>query len=184
MKQKIATLLLLLFFTGPSFPALAATKVTFPFTPISAASLPWWVAKESRYYEKHGLDVDMIYVGASPVIIQAMLGRRSSIGYKCAAGRRYRAGRDHCSLCDSISNRQIRYQNARRSGGKKNRHKQAGSDSALHVASHRQALQCARDKHRSNRHHDASHHQPFARLGRWDHHFGPFYLSADERRLS
>jgi ABC-type nitrate/sulfonate/bicarbonate transport system substrate-binding protein len=80
MKQKIATLLLLLLFAGPFFPALAATKVSFPFTPISAASLPWWVAKESRYYEKHGLDVDMIYVGASPVIIQAMLGGQAGVG--------------------------------------------------------------------------------------------------------
>jgi ABC-type nitrate/sulfonate/bicarbonate transport system substrate-binding protein len=80
MKQKLSTLLLLLFFAGPSFPALAATKVSFPFTPISAASLPWWVAKESRFYEKHGLDVDMIYVGASPVIIQAMLGGQAGVG--------------------------------------------------------------------------------------------------------
>jgi NitT/TauT family transport system substrate-binding protein len=80
MKQKIATLLLLLFFAGPSFPALAATKVSFPFTPISGASLPWWIAKESRFYEKHGLDVDMIYVGASPVIIQAMLGGQAGVG--------------------------------------------------------------------------------------------------------
>src|SRR5215471_12289978 len=80
MKQKIATLLLPLFFAGPSFPTLAATKVTFPFTPISAASLPWWVAKESHYYENHGLDVDMIYVGASPVIIQAMLGGQAGVG--------------------------------------------------------------------------------------------------------
>ena len=60
MKQKMTTLLLLVFFADPSFPALAATKVSFPYTPISAASLPWWVAKEARYYEKHGLDVDMI----------------------------------------------------------------------------------------------------------------------------
>ena len=60
--------------------ALAATKVSFPFTPISAASLPWWIAKESRYYEKYGLDVDMIYVGASPVIIQAMLGGQAGVG--------------------------------------------------------------------------------------------------------
>ena len=80
MKQKITTLLLLVFFASPSFPALAATKVSFPFTPISAASLPWWVAKESRFYEKHGLDVDMIYVGASPVIIQAMLGGQAGVG--------------------------------------------------------------------------------------------------------
>jgi NitT/TauT family transport system substrate-binding protein len=80
MKQKIATLLLLLFFASPSFPALAATKVSFPFTPISGASLPWWIAKESRFYERHGLDVDMIFVGASPVIIQAMLGGQAGVG--------------------------------------------------------------------------------------------------------
>jgi ABC-type nitrate/sulfonate/bicarbonate transport system substrate-binding protein len=61
-------------------PAHAATKVSFPYTPISAASLPWWVAKEARYYEKYGLDVDMIYVGASPVIIQAMLGGQAGVG--------------------------------------------------------------------------------------------------------
>jgi ABC-type nitrate/sulfonate/bicarbonate transport system substrate-binding protein len=58
----------------------AATKVSFPFTPISAASLPWWIAKESRFYEKYGLDIDMIYVGASPVIIQAMLGGQAGVG--------------------------------------------------------------------------------------------------------
>jgi ABC-type nitrate/sulfonate/bicarbonate transport system substrate-binding protein len=54
--------------------------VSFPFTPISGASLPWWIAKESRFYEKHGLDVDMIFVGASPVIIQAMLGGQAGVG--------------------------------------------------------------------------------------------------------
>ncbi len=58
----------------------AATKVSFPFTPISAASLPWWIAKESHFYEKYGLDVDMIYVGASPVIVQAMLGGQAGVG--------------------------------------------------------------------------------------------------------
>jgi NitT/TauT family transport system substrate-binding protein len=61
-------------------PSHAAIKVSFPFTPISAASLPWWIAKEAGYYEKHGLDVDMIYVGASPVIIQAMLGGQAGVG--------------------------------------------------------------------------------------------------------
>jgi NitT/TauT family transport system substrate-binding protein len=61
-------------------PAHTATRVSFPFTPISAASLPWWIAKEARYYEKYGLDVDMIYVGASPVIIQAMLGGQAGVG--------------------------------------------------------------------------------------------------------
>ncbi len=70
----------ILFVSALASTALAVTKVSFPFTPISAASLPWWIAKESRYYEKYGLDVDMIYVGASPVIIQAMLGGQAGVG--------------------------------------------------------------------------------------------------------
>jgi NitT/TauT family transport system substrate-binding protein len=69
-----------LFFAVSDFSAQAATKVSFPFTPISGASLPWWIAKESRFYERHGLDVDMIFVGASPVIIQAMLGGQAGVG--------------------------------------------------------------------------------------------------------
>lgn len=82
MKPKIAasiasTLLLIGLLASTANPA---TKVSFPFTPISAASLPWWIAKEARFYEKYGLDVDMIYVGASPVIIQAMLGGQAFIG--------------------------------------------------------------------------------------------------------
>ena len=81
MKRRINKLLLTSLLLGAiTSSAHSATKVSFPFTPISAASLPWWIAKESRYYEKYGLDVDMIYVGASPVIIQAMLGGQASVG--------------------------------------------------------------------------------------------------------
>jgi len=69
--------LVMFLFTAPLH---AATKLSFPFTPISAASLPWWIAQEARFYEKYNLDVDMIYVGASPVIIQAMLGGQAFIG--------------------------------------------------------------------------------------------------------
>jgi ABC-type nitrate/sulfonate/bicarbonate transport system substrate-binding protein len=80
MKAVIQSLLITTLLLISPFSAVAATKVSFPFTPISAASLPWWIAKESRFYEKYGLDVDMIYVGASPVIIQAMLGGQAGVG--------------------------------------------------------------------------------------------------------
>jgi ABC-type nitrate/sulfonate/bicarbonate transport system substrate-binding protein len=74
----LATLLFLTCAASES--AQAATKVSFPYTPIGVASLPWWIAKEARLFEKYGLDVDMIYVGASPVIIQAMLGGQAIVG--------------------------------------------------------------------------------------------------------
>ena len=73
-------LLLILLLSARTSESDAAAKVSFPFTPISAASLPCWIAKESHFYEKYGLDVDMIYVGASPVIVQAMLGGQAGVG--------------------------------------------------------------------------------------------------------
>jgi ABC-type nitrate/sulfonate/bicarbonate transport system substrate-binding protein len=78
--RKLLLAMMLLIAAQTSAMTLTATKVSFPFTPISAASLPWWIAKESRFYEKYGLDVDMIYVGASPVIVQAMLGGQAGVG--------------------------------------------------------------------------------------------------------
>jgi len=81
VNKTIRNLLLITVVLGVLPPsAQAATKVSFPYTPISAASLPWWIAKESHFYEKYSLDVDMIYVGASPVIIQAMLGGQAGVG--------------------------------------------------------------------------------------------------------
>ena len=74
------TLLAILLISALISTADAATKVTFPYTPIGVASWPWWIAKEAGYFEKHGLDVDMIYVGASPVIVQAMLGGQAGVG--------------------------------------------------------------------------------------------------------
>ena len=67
-------------FTASVADTYGATKVSFPYTPIGVASWPWWIAKDAGYFDKHGLDVDMIYVGASPVIVQAMLGGRAGVG--------------------------------------------------------------------------------------------------------
>src|ERR1043166_729799 len=54
---------------------VAATleKIRFPYSPIAWNSLPWWMAKEARFFEKYGLDVEMNFEGASSVIVQAML---------------------------------------------------------------------------------------------------------------
>src|SRR3989441_5141413 len=58
-----------------SIESRAATleKIRFPYSPIAWNSLPWWMAKEARFFEKYGLDVEMNFEGASSVIVQAML---------------------------------------------------------------------------------------------------------------
>lgn len=76
----IAAVLLLMTGLGPAAAsAQGLTKVAFPYGPLGLNSLPWVVAKEARLFEKHGLDVDMIYVGASAVIVQSMLSGSAGI---------------------------------------------------------------------------------------------------------
>lgn len=55
------------------------TKVPFPYGPLGLNSLPWIVAKEARLFERHGLDVDMVYIGASSVMVQSMLAGSANI---------------------------------------------------------------------------------------------------------
>lgn len=54
-------------------------KFLFPYGPLGLNSLPWVVAKETRLFEKNGLDVDMVYVGASAVIVQSMLSGSANL---------------------------------------------------------------------------------------------------------
>jgi NitT/TauT family transport system substrate-binding protein len=65
-------------FAGPGFGQELA-KVPFPYGPLGLNSIPWAVAKEARLFEKHGLDVDMVYVGASSVMLQSMLAGSANI---------------------------------------------------------------------------------------------------------
>ena len=68
----IACLILLL--CGPSsLSAQGMKKVPLPFSPIGINCLPWFVAKEARIYEKHGIDVDPVFIGASSALFQSML---------------------------------------------------------------------------------------------------------------
>jgi NitT/TauT family transport system substrate-binding protein len=48
-------------------------KAAYPTTVGSMAVL--WVAKEARLFDKHGLDVDLIYIAGSSKVVQAMLAK-------------------------------------------------------------------------------------------------------------
>jgi len=63
----------LVLFPAEFVPSQEPTKIAFPYGPLGLNSLPWVVAKERRFFEKNGLDVDMVYIGASAVIVQSML---------------------------------------------------------------------------------------------------------------
>jgi ABC-type nitrate/sulfonate/bicarbonate transport system substrate-binding protein len=57
----------------------ALDKVKFPYSPISYHSLPFLVAYETKLFEKHGLEVDPIFAGASSLIVQSMLAGEADL---------------------------------------------------------------------------------------------------------
>jgi ABC-type nitrate/sulfonate/bicarbonate transport system substrate-binding protein len=73
--RKVAFLVfLILFLFGPaSLWAQGMKKVPLPFSPIGINCLPWFVAKEARIYEKNGIEVDPVFIGASSALFQSML---------------------------------------------------------------------------------------------------------------
>ena len=56
-----------------SLVAQGMKKVPLPFSPIGINCLPWFVAKEAHIYEKNGIDVDLVFIGASSALFQSML---------------------------------------------------------------------------------------------------------------
>ena len=74
MRRGVLLLFLISFLLVPALLfAQAMKKVPFPFSPIGINCLPWFVAKDTRIFEKHGVDVDPVFIGASSALFQAML---------------------------------------------------------------------------------------------------------------
>ncbi len=76
---KLAVALLLLGHMASPAGSQQLTKVYFPYGPLGLNSLPWVIAKDAHLFEKNGLDVDMIYIGASSVIVQSMLSGSANL---------------------------------------------------------------------------------------------------------
>jgi ABC-type nitrate/sulfonate/bicarbonate transport system substrate-binding protein len=73
LKLAIFPLLVLFLVSSATLDAQAPKKVPFPFSPIGINSLPWFVAKETRIPEKHGIDFNPVFIGSSAVLFQSML---------------------------------------------------------------------------------------------------------------
>jgi ABC-type nitrate/sulfonate/bicarbonate transport system substrate-binding protein len=72
-EQKIVLTVLLLFLTPSLLWGQTLKKMPFPFSPIGINCLPWFVAKDARIFEKHGIDFDPVFIGASSALFNAML---------------------------------------------------------------------------------------------------------------
>jgi ABC-type nitrate/sulfonate/bicarbonate transport system substrate-binding protein len=57
--------------------AQSLIKVPFPYSPINASALPFFVAKDMKIYERYGLDVDPVDASPAPPMSPVLAGRPS-----------------------------------------------------------------------------------------------------------
>jgi len=80
MKTPKSTLLSLLMISVVWPGALRAqTKLNVAYPTMVGSMAVLWVAKEARLFEKHGLDVELIFISGSSKVVQAMLSKEIPI---------------------------------------------------------------------------------------------------------
>src|SRR5688500_10923583 len=70
MKAAVAVLLAMLLHTST---VEAADKMTVAYATLGPALSPGWVTSEKRIWQKHGLDVDLVYLGGGARSVPALL---------------------------------------------------------------------------------------------------------------
>jgi ABC-type nitrate/sulfonate/bicarbonate transport system substrate-binding protein len=75
--RMLAVSLWLVIIACPVGAQTSKVKVAYPTTVGSMAVL--WMTKEAKLFEKHGLEVELIYVAGSSRVVQAMIGKYSRI---------------------------------------------------------------------------------------------------------
>ena len=94
MKFGVALSIVVLLFCGSSVHAASAPQaIRVAYTSVTGNRAPFWIAKEAKLFEKHGLQVELIYLQSVAVGMPALLGGDFQIlaggvaGYLSAASR-------------------------------------------------------------------------------------------------
>lgn len=64
--------------------AEAAVKLRVAYTAFAGTFTILWLGKEAGLYQKHGVDMELLYIGSSPKSVQALLGGDIDIVYSAA----------------------------------------------------------------------------------------------------
>ncbi|HEV8723337.1 MAG TPA: ABC transporter substrate-binding protein [Candidatus Binatia bacterium] len=85
--------------------ALAPLRVSYPAP--TATQLPLWVAKEAKFFDKHGVAVDLVYVGSSALAIAALFSGQLAVVAGGGVGgiASYLQGYRDLALFGSLNNR-------------------------------------------------------------------------------
>jgi ABC-type nitrate/sulfonate/bicarbonate transport system substrate-binding protein len=61
-------------FLGPGGEAAELKKLSLGYSTVGPAGTGLWMAKEMGAFEKYGIDANLIFISAGPIVVQALLG--------------------------------------------------------------------------------------------------------------
>jgi NitT/TauT family transport system substrate-binding protein len=74
VQPKVLAVLILYGLSAVPVHAVTLEKINASYGAISGSMAPIWVAKEARLFEKHGLDLNLVYISGGPRSIMSLLG--------------------------------------------------------------------------------------------------------------
>lgn len=77
----VTSLLLVIVANAP-----AQEKLTVSYAALGGANGLWNIAKEAGFYKKHGLDVDVVFIGSSTISAAAVLSGHIEVGMVAGSG--------------------------------------------------------------------------------------------------
>src|SRR5436309_11212556 len=83
-RQVVVALVLVLGISKFSLAAAPPEKLRVAYTAFAGTFTVLWVGKEAGLYQKHGADLDLLYIGSSTKAVQALLGGDIDIMYSAA----------------------------------------------------------------------------------------------------
>ena len=80
IRALLAAILLWIVFWGSSVDGAEVRKMIVPYTPLTGASTPFWIAIEEKLFQKYGLEIAPLFIsGGSSAIVPAILLASSTL---------------------------------------------------------------------------------------------------------
>jgi len=69
-----------------SIDAIAQERVQIAYSSTDTINQPWTVAYEAGFFKKHGLDVELVYIGSTTVAVTAIIAQDIQVGNAAGVG--------------------------------------------------------------------------------------------------
>jgi NitT/TauT family transport system substrate-binding protein len=75
-----------LFFLIATSPAQSQDKIKIAYSSTDTINQVWTIAQDAGFYKKHGLDVDLVYIGSTTIGIAAIVAQDIQVGNAAGSG--------------------------------------------------------------------------------------------------